>query len=59
MSFVNTKYSCDVLKNKKKLLPVGFTGIGFDRNTNLLLTQNLSEYNDKLHFIAESSGGKG
>ena len=40
-------------------MPVDFTGIGFDKNANLFLTQNLSNIITKLHFTAEGSDEKG
>ena len=45
--FVNRKHSLEALKNKKMLMSVDLTSIGLDRNTNLFLSQNLS---DKIAF---------
>ena len=57
--FVNRKYLFEALKNKKMLISTDLTSIGLDKNTNLFLSQNLSDYNNKLNFIAESSDEKG
>ena len=42
---VNRKYSFKALKNKKIRMSVDLTSIGLDKNTNLSLSQNLSDYN--------------
>ena len=57
--FVNRKYLFEALKNKKMLISIDLTSIGLDKNTNLFLSQNLSDYNNKINFIAESSDEKG
>ena len=57
--FVNRKYSFEALKNKKMPISIDLTSIGLDKNTNLFLSQNLSDYNNKLNFIAKSSDEKG
>ena len=48
--FVNRKHSFEALKNKKILMSVDLTSIGLDKNTNLFLSQNLSDYNNKIAF---------
>ena len=48
--FVNRKYSFEALKNKKILMSVDLTSIGLDKNTNLFLSLNLSNYNNKIAF---------
>ena len=57
--FVNRKYLFEALKNKKMLISTDLTSIGLDKNANLFLSQNLSDYNNKLNFIAERSDEKG
>ena len=47
--FVNRKHLFEVLKNKM-LMSVDFTSIGLDKNTNLFLSHNLSDYNNKIAF---------
>ena len=46
--FVNRRHSFEALKNKKMLMSVDPTSIGLDKNTNLFLSQNLSDYNNKI-----------
>ena len=48
--FVNRRHSFEALKNKKMLMSVDPTSIGLDKNTNLFLSQNLSDYNNKIAF---------
>ena len=48
--FVNRKHLFEALKNKKLLMPVYLTSIGLDKNKNLFLSQNLSDYNNKIIF---------
>ena len=48
--FVNRKYSFEALKNKKMLRSVDLTSIVLDKNTNLFLSQNLSDYYNKIAF---------
>ena len=48
--FVNRKHSFEALKNKKMLMSVDLTSIGLDNNTNLFLSQNCSDYNNKIAF---------
>ena len=50
VKFVNRKYSFEALKNKKLLMSVDLTGIELDKSTNLFLSQNLSDYNNKIAF---------
>ena len=57
--FVNRKHSFEALKNKKMLTSVDLTSFGLDKNTNLFLSQNLSDYNKKWHFTLKSSDEKG
>ena len=45
--FVNQKHSLEALKNKKILITVDLTSIGLGKKTNLFLSQNLSDYNNK------------
>ena len=54
-----SKIFVEALRNKKMFISVHLTSIGLDKNTNLFLSQNLSDYNNKLNFIAESSDEKG
>ena len=54
-----SKIFVEALRNKKMLISTDLTSIGLDKNTNLFLSQNLSDYNNKLNFIAESSDEKG
>ena len=46
--FVNRKHSFEALKNKKMLMSVDLTSTGLDKKTNLFLSRNLSDYNDKI-----------
>ena len=39
-------------------MSVDLPSIGLDKNANLLLSQNLTNYKIKLHFTAESSDEK-
>ena len=48
--FVNRKHSFETLKNKKMLMSVDLTSIGLSKNTNLFLSQILSDYNNKIAF---------
>ena len=48
--FVNRKHSFEALKNKKMLMSVDLTSIGLDKNTNIFLSQNLSDYNTTIAF---------
>ena len=48
--FVNRKHSFEAWKNKKVLMSVDLTSIGLDKTTNLFLSQNLSDYNNKIVF---------
>ena len=48
--FVSQKHSCEALENTKMLVSVNLTSIGLDKNTNLFLFQNLSDYNNKIAF---------
>ena len=57
--FVNRKHSFEALKNKKMPTSVDLTSFGLNKNTNLFLTQNLSDYNKKRHFTAKSLDEKG
>ena len=41
------------------LLSVDLTSIGFDKNANIFLTQNLLDCNNKFYFTTESSEEKG
>ena len=50
VGLVNRNYSFKALKNKKILMSVDLTSIGLDKNTNLSLSQNLSDYNNKITF---------
>ena len=50
VEFVNQKHSFEALKNKKMLMSVDLTSIGLDKNTNLFLSQNLSDCNNKIAF---------
>ena len=48
--FVNRKHSFEELKNKKMFMSVDLTSTRLDKNTNLVLSQNLSDYNNKIAF---------
>ena len=48
--FVNRKHLFEALKNKKIHMSVDLTSIGLDQNTNLFLSQNLSDYNNEIVF---------
>ena len=48
--FVNRRHSFEALKNKKMLMSVDPTSIGLDKNTNLFLSQKLSDYDNKIAF---------
>ena len=48
--FANGKHLFEALKKKKRLMSVDLTSIWLDKNTNLFLSQNLSDYNDKIAF---------
>ena len=50
--FVNRKHSFEALKNKKILISADLPSIRLDENTNLFLSQNLSDYNNKIALIA-------
>ena len=47
--FVNRKYSFEALKNKK-MTSVDLTSTGLDQTTNVFLSQNFSDYNNKIAF---------
>ena len=48
--FVNRKHLYEALKNKKMLMSVDLTSIGLHKNKNLFLSENLSDYNNKIVF---------
>ena len=48
--FVNRTYSLEALKNKKNAMSADLTSTGLDKTTNLFLSQNLSDYNNKIVF---------
>ena len=57
--FINWKHSFESLKNETVFMSVDLTSIGLEKNANLFLFQNFSDYsNEKLHFTAESSDEK-
>ena len=45
---INRKHSFEILK--KLLMSVDLTSIGLDKNKNIFLSQNLSDYNSKIVF---------
>ena len=48
--FINRNHSFEALKNKKMLISVDPTRLELDENTNLFLSQNVSDYNSKIVF---------
>ena len=50
---VKRKHSFEALKNKKMLMSVDLTSLGLDKNANLFLSQNLSDYNNKISFHSQ------
>ena len=45
-----SKIFVEALRNKKMLISTDLTSIGLDKNTNLFLSQNLSDCNNKIAF---------